>query len=185
MQVAADGWPLYYFTPDEEPGDASGQGAGDVWWVLDPQGNPIKPDDTGDGDGNAADATVQVRSHDELDDILVGPDELTLYMFDQDEQGAGESACAGDCVDNWPPLTVEDDPVAGDGVAAELTTFERDDGSMQVAANGWPLYYFTPDEEPGDEEGQGVGDIWWVLDPDGVPVKPSSDSDDGGYGGGY
>jgi hypothetical protein len=31
-------------------------------------------------------------------------------------------------MDNWPPLTVEDDPVAGDDVAAELTTFERDDG---------------------------------------------------------
>jgi len=58
----------------------------------------------------------------------------------------------------------------GDGVSAELTTFEREDGSTQVAADGWPLYYFAPDEAPGDAKGQGVNDVWWVLAPDGTPV---------------
>ncbi|NHN40188.1 hypothetical protein G9C85_00875 [Halorubellus sp. JP-L1] len=99
---------------------------------------------------------------------------MTLYMFDNDEKGSESSTCSGDCASNWPPLTVEGDPVAGDGVTAELTTFSRDDESTQVAAAGWPLYYFAPDESPGDAEGQGVGDVWWVLRPDGTPVKPST-----------
>ena len=196
MQVAANGWPLYYFTPDEEPGDAMGQGAGDVWWVLDPQGRPIKPEATETStDAGMAEPTVQVRSHPDHGDILVGPDELTLYMFDSDEKGSGESACSGGCLDNWPPLTVDGEPEAGDGVTAALTTFDRGDGSTQVAANGWPLYYFTPDEEPGDANGQGAGDVWWVLDPAGAPVKPESTpittttsgggGDGGGYGGEY
>ncbi len=160
LQVTANGWPLYYWMNDEEPGDANGQGANDVWWLLTPDGEPIR----------GGDATVQVTDHEEYGEILVGPDGLTLYMFDADEQGAGESACHDGCAENWPPLT-DEDPAAGDGVTAELTTFERPDGSSQVAANGWPLYYWMNDEEPGDVDGQGVNDGWWVLSPAGEPIR--------------
>lgn len=140
-------------------------------------------DDTGDStdeNGNQEDATVQVYSHPEFDEVLVGPEGMTLYNFDADEQGEPESACYDDCADAWPPLTV-DDPTAGEGVTAELTTFERDDGTTQVAADGWPLYYFDGDSGPGDAEGQGVNDVWWVLRPDGSPVRddPSDDDPDG------
>jgi predicted lipoprotein with Yx(FWY)xxD motif len=121
-------------------------------------------------------ATVQVRSHDELGDVLVGPEEMTLYMFDQDTKGEGASACYDDCADAWPPLTVDDSPTAGDGVTAGLTTFEREDGSTQVSVDGWPLYYFVNDEESGDANGQGVNDVWWVLDSDGSPMR-EADSD--------
>jgi predicted lipoprotein with Yx(FWY)xxD motif len=51
---------------------------------------------------------VRVRVHDELGEILVDSDGTTLYMFDGDAQGESASACTGDCVDAWPPLTVED-----------------------------------------------------------------------------
>ncbi|WP_144923245.1 hypothetical protein [Halorubrum salsamenti] len=140
--------------------------------------------DSDDQDANAsdsttaesADATVQVRSHSEHGDILVGPDEMTLYMFDQDTRGEAMSSCYDSCATNWPPLTVADTPVAGDGVAADLEAFERETGERQVMAGGWPLYYFAPDEEPGDATGQGANDVWWVLNPDGTPVKPA-----GGY----
>lgn len=138
-------------------------------------------DDGGDGgtspetDGsNGSSATVQVSAHDDLGDILVGPDGMTLYMFDQDTQGEGASACSGDCASAWPPLTVENGSTAGTDVTAELTTFEREDGSTQVAAAGWPLYYFGNDEEPGDASGQGVNDVWWVLEPDGTPTRSAS-----------
>lgn len=126
-------------------------------------------------------ATVSVSSHPDLGEILVGPDGMTLYNFDQDTQGEPESACYDDCEESWPPLTVEEDeePTAGEGVTAELTTFEREDGTMQVAADGWPLYNFTPDEEPGDAEGQGANDVWWVLRPDGSLVKPGEMSPTG------
>lgn len=136
-------------------------------------------DDGSDG-GESDEATVQVRSGSDLGDILVGPDGMTLYNFDMDTQDASESSCYDDCADAWPPLTVDETPVAGADVTAELTTFERDDGSMQVAANGWPLYYFASDEEPGDAEGQGINDVWWVLDSAGTPIR---DEQDGGTNG--
>ncbi|QKY20331.1 hypothetical protein B4589_008045 [Halolamina sp. CBA1230] len=125
--------------------------------------------------GGGSTATVQVRSHPDLGDVLVDSEGMTLYMFDQDTQGEGASSCSGSCVDNWPPLTVDGEASAGSGVSAELSTFEREDGSTQVAADGWPLYYFTPDEEPGDAAGQGVNDVWWVLRPDGSVVRSSGD----------
>ncbi|NHN48412.1 hypothetical protein G9464_12525 [Halostella sp. JP-L12] len=149
-------------------------------------------------DGSDGDATVQVRAHDEHGDVLVGPDGMSLYNFDQDARGTGESACYDGCAENWPPLTVDGEPTAGEDVIADLSTFEREDGSTQVAAAGWPLYYFAADEEPGDANGQGANDVWWLLRPDGSLVKPddgdesggggsdddgSDDGSDGGYGG--
>lgn len=121
-------------------------------------------------------ATVEVATVGDHE-ILVDGDGMTLYMFDADEQGADESACYDDCVAAWPPL-VDDAPIAGDGVTADLTTFEREDDDVQVSANGWPLYYFVDDADPGDANGQGVNDVWWVLDPAGEPIRNGLDGDD-------
>jgi len=54
--------------------------------------------------------------------------------------------------------------------------FEREDGDAQVAANGWPLYYYASDGDPGDVTGHGVRDVWWVLDPAGEPVRPTGET---------
>jgi predicted lipoprotein with Yx(FWY)xxD motif len=188
-QVAADGWPLYYFASDEMPGDVSGQGVNDVWWVLGPDGTPKRADSTPTATPQPG-ATVRVRTHPDLGEILVGPDGNSLYMFDRDTRGSGSSACRGDCASAWPPLTVEGDPTAGGAVTAELGTFEREGGGTQVAAGGWPLYYFADDGAPGAANGQGAGDVWWVLGPGGGPKRPASTpsssptpTPDGGNGG--
>ena len=44
-----------------------------------------------------------------------------------------------------------------------FATFARDDGTMQVSVNGLPLYTFGGDTAPGDTNGQGVGDVWYVV----------------------
>lgn len=119
-------------------------------------------------------ATVVARSHEDLGEILVDAEGMTLYMFDQDTQGEGASTCSGDCADAWPPLTTDDAATGGGNVTAEVGTFERSDGVVQVTANGWPLYYFAADESPDDVEGQGVNDVWWVLTPDGMPVRSTA-----------
>lgn len=134
-------------------------------------------DTTNDGSGRECRPAVQVRDHPDHGSILVGPDELTLYMFDSDTQDAGESTCYDDCASAWPPLTVAGTPLKGPAVTAVLTTFERDDGTMQVAANGWPLYYFQSDESPGDATGQGVNDVWWVLNAAGTPIRPNAQTE--------
>jgi predicted lipoprotein with Yx(FWY)xxD motif len=57
------------------------------------------------------------------------------------------------------------DVVAGDGVDAGLLgSAPRNDGIEQATYNGWPLYYFVNDAVPGDVNGQGVNDVWYVLD---------------------
>lgn len=160
-QVTADGWPLYYFASDEQAGDIAGQGVGNVWWVLRPDGTVVEPD-------------IQVRSHDEHGEILTDADGMTLYMFDQDTEGESASACMGDCASAWPPFTVDGDVSKATEVGAAVESFEREGGQMQVMAGGWPLYYFDGDEEPGEANGQGITDAWWVLAADGTVVRPGS-----------
>ena len=103
----------------------------------------------------------------DLGEIITDPEGATLYIFTPDEQG--DPTCFDDCAANWPPLTTEF--AAGEGLDASLLGLaDRGDGTMQVTYNGWPLYYFAADSAPGDINGQGVGDIWWVIGPDGEPI---------------
>jgi predicted lipoprotein with Yx(FWY)xxD motif len=129
------------------------------------------PDESTDEPGEP---TVRASSHPELGEILVGANGMTLYMFESDTKGAESSTCYDGCASAWPPLTVEETPTAGDGVSAALGTFDRETGETQVTAGGWPLYYYSPDENPGDATGQGVGGVWWVVAPDGTPKKPEA-----------
>jgi len=158
--------------PDGEDGDGGNGGDGsDNGTTPTPTGTAAAAEPTDATTGTDGGVTVRARSHPELGEILVDSEGMTLYMFDSDERGSGSSTCSGGCAENWPPLTVEGDPVAGSGAGTALTTFERGDGSTQVSANGWPLYYFASDAGPGDAAGQGVGGVWWVLRADGTPVR--------------
>ncbi|MET0734803.1 MAG: hypothetical protein ABWY55_04055 [Microbacterium sp.] len=120
-------------------------------------------DDSGDSSGEAFLATASTS----LGDVVVDSAGMTLYMFDNDEQGTTTSACTGQCLDNWPPLIATDDGIEVDGVSGDVATIDTPDGEKQVTLNGWPLYYFAGDSAPGDVAGQGVGGIWWVLTPAG------------------
>lgn len=42
-QVTYNGWPLYYFVNDAGPGDVEGQNVFDVWFVIAPNGEYVKP----------------------------------------------------------------------------------------------------------------------------------------------
>ncbi len=93
-------------------------------------------------------------------DHLADGEGRSLYLFTVDTQGSGASNCDPDCLENWPifvgPAT------AGDGVDAALMGEVADTG--QVIYNGWPLYYFAGDAAPGDTNGHGVGDVWFLVD---------------------
>lgn len=120
-------------------------------------------------DGAASGAATVMTTETDLGTILVDGEGMTLYMFTNDTQDSGESVCEGDCLVAWPPL--EGEPTAGEGVDDSLLgTIERSDGSTQASYNGWPLYYWAQDTAPGDVTGQGVGDVWYVLDPAGEPI---------------
>jgi predicted lipoprotein with Yx(FWY)xxD motif len=119
--------------------------------------------------GGAGTATVQTGETD-LGTILTGAGGLTLYVFGADENG--ESTCYDDCAATWPALTVDGEPVAAEGLdPSKLGTSERTDGTIQVTYAGSPLYYFASDAAPGDTNGQGIGDIWFVVSPEGEPIS--------------
>jgi predicted lipoprotein with Yx(FWY)xxD motif len=84
----------------------------------------------------------------------------------------GASTCYDDCAANWPALVTDGDPVAGQGTDASLLgTTERTDGTVQVTYANQPLYFFGGDQQPGDTNGQEIGDVWYVVSPDGEPVE--------------
>jgi predicted lipoprotein with Yx(FWY)xxD motif len=115
----------------------------------------------------AGSATVEVVDS-ELGEILASGGK-TLYIFMPDNGGA--PTCYDDCAANWPALLVEGDVTVGEGLDAGLfATATRDDGGEQVTVDGWPLYFFANDAAPGDINGQGVGDVWYVVAPDGTPI---------------
>ncbi len=86
----------------------------------------------------------------------------TLYIFDNDE--AGVSNCTGSCTDIWPPLIVNGDATAGDGVDGTPAMITRDDGTTQVTYNDQPLYFYANDEVPGDRNGDDVGGVWHIVE---------------------
>ena len=96
---------------------------------------------------------------------LTGEGGRTLYTFKPDS--ANTSTCTDGCATAWPPFTASahDTLKAGAGVSGKLTTFARPDGTMQVAYNGAPIYYFGGDAKAGETNGQGVGGKWFVAAP--------------------
>lgn len=103
----------------------------------------------------------------ELGSYLADAGGNTLYVFLPDEAG-GESTCYDACEANWPPRGAAS---AGAGVDETLLgTTTRTDGSVQATYGGWPLYYFAADAAPGDTNGQGVNDVWFVVGVDGTPL---------------
>lgn len=113
--------------------------------------------------GAQADTTVKTAESPELGTFLTDAKGMTLYMFGKDEPG--ESYCTGECLAKWPAFVSADPLTLPDGVMGELTQIAREDGTMQVAYNDMPLYYFANDAEPGDTTGQGIGDVWFVVAP--------------------
>ena len=41
VQLTYNGWPLYYFVGDGRPGDTTGQGVNDVWFLVTPEGTGV------------------------------------------------------------------------------------------------------------------------------------------------
>ena len=115
--------------------------------------------------------TVEVRQS-PLGAHLVDADGMTLYLFTNDERNV--SKCSGGCTSAWPPLKADGPTMAGEGLDAELlATMQREDGSNQVTYEGRPLYHFANDQDPGDTLGQGSSGVWFMVSPDGDPVRTS------------
>jgi len=114
-----------------------------------------------------------------LGTVLVDGQGFTLYVFAPDKQ-SGSSTCFGQCAKAWPPLVLPagvSQAPAGPGVKASLLgTTKRQDGTVQVTYDKWPLYLWVIDSAPGQATGQNVNNLggkWYVITPDGKVITKS------------
>jgi len=140
------------------------------------------------------DAVVHTASHGGGPMLLVDRAGRTLYAASQ--EGSGKAIkCTGSCLGFWLPLTATQPAVRGEGIAANrLDTVERpDNGKMQVAFDGKPLYTFKLDTAAGMTKGDGITDsfdgttfAWHAATLDGSSTQsPNADTNGGGSRYGY
>ena len=141
--------------------------------------------------GGAADAQAVSTSigppgtvgaaHTALGTVLVDGRGRTLYELST--ESGGSFSCTGACLSLWPPSVVPagGTPTAAGGVVATLVAVTRPDGTVQVSADGHPLYTYSGDTSAGQTHGQGISDsggTWHALTASGAPVtggpKPAS-----------
>ncbi len=177
LQWAFKGLPLYTFSGDSAAGDVNGDGSGDAWYVARP--NPwVLADVDASAKGTVFVGRGSVSNVDGSGARAVDRadrDGLTLYTFENDRNdtqgdGPGDSDCNGGCAVTWPPLYA--DPGATEG--GPFTLITRDDDTRQWALNGLPLYFYAPDLAPGDTNGEGAGNVWYVARPSPVTTADSS-----------
>ncbi len=121
--------------------------------------------------GGAGAAQIGVANNPKLGSILVDGSGKTLYVLTTDTPNT--STCYAKCATIWPPfVATSGSPNAVMGVdASKIGTAIRTDGTTQITYSGWPLYYFSGDKAPGDANGQGIKNVWFVMTPAGNPMK--------------
>ncbi|MFM9611888.1 SCO0930 family lipoprotein [Streptomyces niveiscabiei] len=135
---------------------------------------------TGTGTQTGGAGQLEVATNAELGKIVTDSAGRTLYRFDSDTAEPPKSNCNDACATAWPPVA-PDDVSAGDGIDKSLLgEVTRADGKKQLTVDGWPAYYYQKDANPGDTNGQNVGNKWFALAPDGKKAKAGG----GGGGGG-
>ncbi|HUB42594.1 MAG TPA: hypothetical protein VMA72_27380 [Streptosporangiaceae bacterium] len=118
--------------------------------------------------------TIRVRSLPRVGTVLVNSAGYTLYMFEPDARH--RVTCTKLCAAAWPPVKLSPGErlVAGPGVRADLLGSDPDPaGGRVVTYNGWPLYTYVSDVQPGWDNGQAIdvnGGYWYVMRPSGEPL---------------
>ncbi len=108
--------------------------------------------------------TIKLAYSDKVGFYLTDSQGRTLYVFAKDINGS--SACYGTCAEKWPPFYTETIKVSPGLDPNDFGVITRSDGKKQITYKGWPLYYFFKDNAPGDINGDGVKNVWYVAKPD-------------------
>jgi predicted lipoprotein with Yx(FWY)xxD motif len=107
--------------------------------------------------------TPQIKQKEVIGNYLVDGKGMTLYYFKKDQKN--KNSCTGPCLEKWPIYSGGRIQAPRGSDAGEFGEFTRADGKKQSTFKGWPLYYFAGDKAPGDTSGQGVKDLWYVINP--------------------
>ena len=111
-------------------------------------------------------STLKLRADARVGNHLVDHDGRSLYYFGQDLPGsaaqAATSNCSGSCAALWPSFHADEN--LGQGISVtDVGEITRADGTKQTTFRGWPLYRYSGDGRPGDLNGEGIDDVWFVL----------------------
>jgi predicted lipoprotein with Yx(FWY)xxD motif len=110
----------------------------------------------------STEAALQVLSNDNTGEYLADDKGMTFYYFKNDVEG--KSNCTDDCIANWPLVKASEYEVPEGYDKADFGSITREDnGEEQLTYKGYPLYYFVKDEAQGDVNGEGVKDVWYVV----------------------
>ncbi len=112
---------------------------------------------------------VKTQENAALGTYLTDTEGKTLYWFTKDV--TGKSECNGPCLKNWPVFYRETVAPPAGVKADDFATITRGDGQKQTAFRGYPLYYFAGDKAAGQATGQGVKNVWYVINPGNFPPK--------------
>ncbi|RAX48195.1 hypothetical protein DQ353_16540 [Arthrobacter sp. AQ5-05] len=129
------------------------------------------PTSSAPASSSAAAATDLKTASTSLGNIVVDSKGMTLYFFTKDTKDTTTSACTGECLAAWPIATTTNATPTVEGVTGKVGTITSPDGAKQLTLNGMPLYYYAADSKPGDVNGQGVKDVWYVASPAGEMIK--------------
>ena len=89
--------------------------------------------------------------------VLANSQGRTVYTFDPDQ--LNKSNCIKTCAVIWPPVTVPNGTVLN----APASTIVRADGGIQVTYKGHPLYTYSGDHAPGQDNGNGLNGVWHIV----------------------
>jgi len=108
--------------------------------------------------------TVMLSMNSQYGMVLTDSGGWSLYTWDGDQ--VGMSNCYDPCTEAWMPFSTDGDLVQPGNLPGTLDWVDRGDGSWQIGLDGWPLYYFAGDANPGDVTGNGsmgFGAQWFIA----------------------
>jgi predicted lipoprotein with Yx(FWY)xxD motif len=139
----------------------------------DDPGSSSSPSEASSSSPEAAASADLATAETSLGTIVVDGRGMTAYYFDKDTADSGTSACTGDCAASWPAIEATSTTPTVDGVTGTVGTITGTDGKPQLTIDGRPLYTYAGDAKAGDVTGQGVGQVWYVVGPDGTEITGS------------
>jgi predicted lipoprotein with Yx(FWY)xxD motif len=160
------GYPLYYFAGDVAKGDTKGDGVGGIWFVAKPDYSLMLAN--AQLTGNSINYTSTYAVGDGKTIYLTDNRGRTLYAFAPDKNGVNTYTKGTAQEGIWPVyeseiLNVPSAVTKTDIGVITVATISK----KQLTYKGWPLYYYVPDTNRGDNKGFLVGktpgSVWPVL----------------------
>ncbi len=105
--------------------------------------------------------TTQVMLNGKMVTVLTTASGMMLYYRLSDP--VPESTCTGGCAMTWPPLILNSVmPTSSVMLPHKLTVYMTANGN-QVEYDGHPVYTYSGDMAPGQFNGRGMGNVWYLV----------------------